>query len=67
METKPHKLTLLERAGVERTFRNEYLRLVKAGENESFASLMAHRAHAMEFNRLRFSPPAGGIDGPQLL
>jgi len=39
--TKPRQLTPLERAGVERTFRNEYLRLVKVGENEPFASLMA--------------------------
>jgi hypothetical protein len=59
METKPRQLTPLERAGVERTFRNEYLRRVKAGENEPFASLMAYRAHAMEFNRLRFSDPPG--------
>ena len=59
MEKKPRKLTPLEKAGVERTFRNEYLRLVKAGENEPFASLMAHRAHAMLFNRLRFSDPPG--------
>jgi len=59
METQPRRLSPLEQASLPRIFRNEFKRLVKAGENQPFAYMMADRAQLIEFNRLRFSPPAG--------
>jgi hypothetical protein len=58
-QPKPRNLTPLEKAGLPRIFRNEFKRLVKVGENQPFAYMMADRAQLIEYNRLRFSPPAG--------
>lgn len=47
-----NKLKPDQKADLERTFRAEYLRRVKAGEAEPYAALMAERAQMTEFNRL---------------
>ena len=58
-QPQPRKLTPTESASLPRIFRNEFKRLVRAGENQPYAYMMADRAQLIEYNRLRFSPPAG--------